>query len=172
MKISNIKITFILIVLIVLLGFVKCTNFTNKKIPYDKFTINLSKVLKYKNSSIGDNTAVLNIINNLPANTHNTGIELQTEYKPYSLNLNYNSFEDILIRFKNGSFLLSSLNDVMRKNAIIIFALINNLDQINMYISNGIKIIYKRDELLKDYNSKLDEIIENEDSLEKFIKIN
>lgn len=81
MRISSFKRLAILSVFIISLGMFGCGNSTVSKETTDESKVNLTTVLKYKDSYVGDNSAVTNIVNNLPANIYNEGIELQTASK-------------------------------------------------------------------------------------------
>ena len=176
MKIKKFKRVAILSVLMVLLGMVGCGKSTEQKEASTESKVNLTTVLKYKDSYVGDNSAVVNIVNNLPANIYNDGIELQTTSKPYEITIGYKRFEDIDIRFEDDSLLSSSFTNVMKNNALILLSLVKNADIVNFDMGDGNTIIYEKTALVNDYKddfgNNLEEITKDKYSLENFIKTN
>ncbi|MGG7142679.1 DUF4825 domain-containing protein [Clostridium nigeriense] len=176
MRISNFKKLAILSVFIVSLGMFGCGYSTVSKETTNESKANLTTVLKYKDSYVGDNSAVTNIVNNLPANIYNEGIELQATSKPYEITIHYKSFKDISIRLEDDSLITSSFSYVMKNNALIILSLIQNADIVNFDISDGTSITYERTALVNthkdDFGNNLEEITKDKSSLENFIKTN
>ena len=115
-----------------------------------------------------------NIVKNLPGNIYNEGIELQTTSKPYEITINYKKFEDISIRFEDNSVISLSFQNVIKKNALIIFSLVNNVDIINFNIDDGSTITYNRTDLINahkdEFGNNLEEITKDKSTLESFIK--
>lgn len=176
MRISNFKRLAILSVFIVSLGMVGCGKSTEQKAVSPESKVNLTTVLKYKDSYVGDNSAIVNIVNNLPANIYNVGIELQTTSKPYEITIRYKGFDDIDIRFEDGSLISSSFPYVMKNNALIILSLVKNVDIVNFDVDDGTVITYERTDLVNsykdDFGNNLEEITKDKSSLENFIKTN
>ena len=83
MKITTFNKIVALSIFILLLGIIGCSKYSEEKETTNESNVNLNTVLKYKDSYVGDNSSVSNIINNLPGNIYNEGIELQTTSKPY-----------------------------------------------------------------------------------------
>ncbi|MGN0144666.1 MAG: DUF4825 domain-containing protein [Clostridium sp.] len=176
MRINNFKKFAILSVIILSLGIVGCTKSTEQKEVPNESKVNLTTVLKYKDSYVGDNSAVSNIVNNLPANIYNEGIELQTASEPYEITIHYKSFEDISIKFEDDSLMSSSFPYVMKNNALIILSLVPNADIVNLHIDDGTIITYERTDLVNghkdDFGNNLEKITKDKSSLENFIKTN
>lgn len=176
MRIGNFKRLAILSVFIVSLRMIGCGNSTVSKENADESKVNLTTVLKYKDSYVGDNSAVTNIVNNLPANIYNEGIELQTASKPYEITIHYKVFEDISIRLEDDSVITSSFPYVMKNNALIILSLVENADIVNFDMDDGTIITYERTALVNaykdDFGNNLEEITKDKSSLENFIKTN
>ena len=176
MKIGKFIRLAILSVFMVSLGMIGWGNFTVSKETNDESKVNLTTVLKYKNSYVGDNSAVSNIVNNLPANIYNEGIELQTSSKPYEITIHYKDFEDISIRLEDDSVITSSFQYVMKNNALIILSLVQNADIVNFDMDDGTIITYERTALVNEYKDEfgnnLEEITKDKSSLEQFIKTN
>ena len=176
MRISNFKRLAILSVFMVSLGMVGCDKSTEQKSVSTESKVNLTTVLKYKDSYVGDNSAIVNIVNNLPGNIYNVGIELQTTSKPYEITIRYKGFDDIDIRFEDGSLISSSFPYVMKNNALIILSLVKNVDIVNFDVDDGTVITYERTDLVNsykdDFGNNLEEITKDKSSLENFIKTN
>ena len=155
---------------------VGCGKSTEQKAVSPESKVNLTTVLKYKDSYVGDNSAIVNIVNNLPANIYNVGIELQTTSKPYEITIRYKGFDDIDIRFEDGSLVSSSFPYVMKNNALIILSLVKNVDIVNFDVDDGTVITYERTDLVNsykdDFGNNLEEITKDKSSLENFIKTN
>ena len=153
-----------------------CGKSTESKETTDESKVNLTTVLKYKDSYVGDNSAIINIVNNLPANIYNEGIELQTESKPYEITIHYKGFEDIAIRLEDDSVISSSFPYVLKNNALIILSLVQNADIVNFDMDDGTIITYERTALVNahkdDFGNNLEEITKDKSSLENFIKTN
>lgn len=165
MSFSRYKLTTTLIIILLSFGIVGCGQDKNMKDTSYKNEYNIVKLLEYKDSNIGDNTAITSIISNLPANTYNDGIELQTASKPYEVTVNYKGLEGIDLE----------LSDTMKKNAMIIFSLIKNIDVVKFNIvENGTTITYEKDKLVNpykvEYGENLGNITKDKSSLKKFIE--
>lgn len=150
--------------LLLIFGLVSCSE-SKKEEKLNEFKINIPTILEYKGSYVGDNSAVSNIIYNLPGNTYMEGMKLKTEAPPYGININYRTFEDITIIFEDNSKKTLSFEKAMTGNSIILFSLLENCELINLEMDNGEKIEYK-----KDYGENLEGVTKDKESLEKFIK--
>ena len=64
---------------------------TQKSEPYiEDFTqVEFEKLMKYRDSYVGDNSAVINIVTGLPGNRYNPSFNLQTQKEPYEIAINY-----------------------------------------------------------------------------------
>ncbi|GAA0713138.1 DUF4825 domain-containing protein [Paraclostridium ghonii] len=173
MKYSKLKISVLLaIMLIGIVSIIGC-NKTHKEQADVTLGENVERLLKYKNSYIGDNSAVGNISNYLLANDKLQDFELKTNEKPYEITLKYKGFEDSKIIISTNETITLPFSDVMIKNSMVLFSLIKNVDIINLEIDDGSTIIYKKVELVGAYGDKygknLEKITENKTSLENFL---
>ncbi len=176
MRMTNFKRLAIISVFVFSLGMVGCSKSTEQKVTSTESKVDLITVLKYKDSYVGDNSAIGGIVNSLPANIYKEGIELQTTSKPYEITIRYKGFKEIDIRFEDDSLISSSFSQVMKNNALIILSLIKNADIVNFDIDDGTVLTYKRNELVdvhkEDFGNNLEEITKDKSSLENFIKTN
>ncbi|MNT36225.1 hypothetical protein D3C72_1722940 [compost metagenome] len=91
----------------------------------------VSNLDKYKNTYIGDNSKVSNILELLPYSEYKKSISLQTVSEPYGLTVTYNM---------NGS------REIMKINSDKLFELIKNLGEIT-YIFNNQQVKVQRNEV-------------------------
>ncbi|MBU5228396.1 DUF4825 domain-containing protein [Clostridium senegalense] len=149
-KILRLLIPIMLMLLLMLVG----CELKNK----DEVELSLNKLLEYKDSYVGDISAVGNILSELPLNESGNGVELKTDEKPYEITVNYNLKDDLK-------------EEILEKNAIVLFALIKNVDTINFKIENLDNKVYKynKDELIEKYEVDFKKISEDKESLQKFL---
>ena len=86
---------------------------------------NEEDVFQYKNAYVGDNSAVINIVNHSMQSDNFKGLELKTKETPYGIILNYDGSE-------------SEKNDkrTVIYNATYLFALIQNVEWITFNFNN------------------------------------
>lgn len=89
---------------------------------------NLEEIQKHKTPYLGDNSKVSSLINCLPLPSKNyvqKYISMDTKEKPLTLTVYYEKKEG-----SNGQSLNSSFYTIMEKNALVLFAMIKNLDEV------------------------------------------
>ncbi len=121
---------------------------------------------QFKSKYVGDHVNVGNLLRNLPyAQYLKGGISLQTENTPYGINVNYdfmqsnnsvNNADDNTGNKPDGDagLDLDQVETTLRNNAAVIFALIDNVDIINITADPGtqnLKLKFTRTELQKSY---------------------
>lgn len=124
-----------------------------------------NELYKYKSQYIGDASNVSNLLNTLPLGDFKKEILLITEDKPYGINVNYD--------FTNTNIDLEEIKSLFHKNAIVMFVLIENLDNITFKtIQNNeeVKYQYSRNEIQKSFNDKLWEYSKDIKTFSSFIK--
>lgn len=119
--------------------------------------VNIEELSKYQNSHAGDNSAIGNILYNLPGVNYNQGFELKTLKEPYELVISYH-FNSIDKRD------FSSLSE---KNAVIMFSLIDNIDVIHFNIDNQI-FSYEKEIIDDIYELDFKKLVGNLDSWNEF----
>ncbi|MDX8044371.1 DUF4825 domain-containing protein [Gracilibacillus sp. S3-1-1] len=118
-------------------------------------------LFQYKDSYVGDNSAVVNTVVQLQGADYFKGIELETKEEPYGIMVNYDWEE-------------AELNDkeTVIYNASYLFTLIQNVDWVTFHFEtiDGMES-YKimRADLQEWYGVELSEI-DNEDKLEQLIE--
>ena len=147
MKRIPIFYTSMLIVLIVLSG---CSQNADSK----------ADIFQYKNSYVGDNSAVGNIVSQLAYSNELKQISLHTKEQPYGITLEYND-----ITAKNAD---KEIKETVIANATYLFALIQNVDWVTFKFPAN-EFTVTKTEIQHWYNNKLDGF-ENEEDLKKLIK--
>ncbi|UPM52883.1 DUF4825 domain-containing protein [Gottfriedia acidiceleris] len=137
------------LILILLLISLTCCSFSNTHTNKDIF--------HYKNSYVGNNSAVGSIIKRLPNHNEFTKMSLQTKKKPYS----------ITIEYKN---LPANTKNIIINNATYLFALIQNVESIVFDFADQ-KYTVTRQQLDEWYGKDLSSYT-NEKELEKLIHSN
>jgi hypothetical protein len=117
-------------------------------------------LFQYKNSYVGDNSAVVNIVKKLAHNKELNQISLETNKEPYGITLEY---KDLVAKNANRE-----MKETVISNSTFIFVLIKNVDWITFKFPDQEFTVTK--EKLQDwYNKKLDGI-KNEQDLKKLIQ--
>ncbi|MFJ8262077.1 DUF4825 domain-containing protein [Rummeliibacillus sp. NPDC094406] len=111
-------------------------------------------IFKFKDSYVGDNSAVGNIVSKLQGAEHFKGFELKTKEKPYGIILNYD-WSDSEKNYKKTAIY----------NATFLFALVQNADWITFNFDNQEYKITKEN-LQNWYGEDFGEL-KNEDELKK-----
>ncbi|MES1047737.1 DUF4825 domain-containing protein [Heyndrickxia oleronia] len=114
-------------------------------------------IFQFKDSYVGDNSAVGNIVKQLQSGESLKGIELKTKEKPYGMILNYNWIESEQI-----------YKETVINNATYIFALVHNVEWIRFHFNDREYKITK-EEIQTWYGKNLNEV-KNEDDLRKLIQ--
>ncbi len=117
---------------------------------------NSTDIFQYKDSYVGDNSAIGNIANQLPAAQHLNGFELKTNEEPYGIIFNY----DWLATEEE-------YKETEIYNASFLFSLVKNLDWITFHFESANYTI-SRETLEKWYGIQLSEI-ESEVALTELI---
>lgn len=124
----------------------------------DMSEVNLSNLLEFDNSQVGDNSAIGNIIYNLPGNNYNSGFSLKTDNVPHEIHVDYHFNDYVSIDF----------NDLCEKNALVMFSLVDNVHVINFNVNENI-FTHTREDIEKSYGSDFDKILKDKDSWEEFV---
>ena len=130
---------------------------------------NMTELLNYKGSFVGDNSAVGHIIELLPAHEYLDGFELQTSQEPYEVTINYKSFDEATVELEDGSTSKVALNEVLQGNSMIILSLVTNAEIVNFNIGDQETITFDRTTLSENYGNDSESISEDVSSLQNFI---
>lgn len=133
------KFKVLLFTIVILIGLTGCKNNSieesNQDIE-DTSHIRVKKLLKYKDSYVGDNSAVGNILSLLPASAFSEGFSLKTDKKPYEIVVNYKPNKHLGIKEYNRFWNSKDPNEILEKNAMVFFSLIPNVEIISLNVDN------------------------------------
>lgn len=134
--------------------------------------INTYNLIKYKDSYVGDNSAVASILSKLPANSYSTGFSLQTSKEPYGITINYKASKNSGEEDYNKFWSNVQIEDLLEKNAVVLLALIKNADSVDFNVENIGKKPYKYDRktLEKKYGGDLKTLFKDDSSLDSLLK--
>ncbi|MBD7912800.1 MULTISPECIES: DUF4825 domain-containing protein [Clostridium] len=162
----------ILVVLVVLLNLTACED--NTKNIIDERVSTISKVRledldDYKDTCVGNNSAIGDILQKLPANIYNDGFSLKTEKEPYGIMVNYDANHSLGREDYNDFWSDKNPSEFLEKNAVVLLALIKNVEEIEFKVKNieGEVYKYNRKELEKKYGEDLKELLKDQASFEK-----
>lgn len=119
----------------------ECTN------PFDPNKSDISRIIKYKNKYLGNNSNTVNLYYSLPLS--NYGFTLEIDSNNLGITINYNSSE-FYINEDNNDVLFVKKSLIY--NAISSFVLIDNLTYIN-YNFSGTSYLIKKDDVILNYDS-------------------
>jgi phage anti-repressor protein len=114
-------------------------------------------IFQFKDSFVGDNSAVGNITNQLPSAEQLKGFELKTNEEPYGIILNYDWIESE-----------QEYKETVVYNATFLFALVQNVDWITFDSGNREYTIMKEN-LQKWYGKELS-VVQSEDELKELLQ--
>lgn len=106
----------------------------NTKSLSNRKETNITDVIKYKTDYVGDDSAVFKIITNLPGGTFDHGMTLQTDSKPYGIEIDYGISDGSNINEQqfNEYWTTEDTQKIFLNNATALFVLVNNLDKITL----------------------------------------
>ncbi|WP_170292171.1 DUF4825 domain-containing protein [Heliobacterium mobile] len=81
---------------------------------------------KYKTAYVGDNSKVINLLSHLPFADLRREVSLQTQQSPYGVTVQYD--------FSKSAMKKTQIEPIFHNNAIAIFALIGNADQLTFKV--------------------------------------
>lgn len=119
----------------------------------DRVKGNFENLIQYKNSYVGDNSNTNNLIQSLGFGSFKERIELSTSEEPYAVKVYYN--------LNNINTNKNDIKNELFINSIIIFSLIENVDELHYYIldepySDNLKVKYEFTFTRGDIENRLD----------------
>lgn len=114
-------------------------------------------IFQFKDSFVGDNSAIVNIANQLPGAEFLNGFELKTSEEPYGIILNYDWTESE-----------QEYKETVIHNATFLFTLVQNVDWVT-FNSDILEYTITKENLQEWYGNELSNI-QNEDELRQLIQ--
>lgn len=112
-------------------------------------------IFQYKDSYVGDNSAIGSILGMLPQSDRLKQFSLSTADKPYRITVQYNEAASPMSE--------SEIRETVIFNATFLFALVQNVDQVHLELE-GQSYLITREQLQSWYGKELDQF-ENEQDL-------
>lgn len=148
------------------LGCVLLTGCQSRQEAQSNFTgYDAATLLKYKTAYVGDNSKVVNLISNLPYADLRREVALQTGSVPYGVTVDY--------ELSGVNLDINEIASAFRDNAVIMFALIDNVDVITFVVKGAgqpSEYQYLRTELQTYFDRDLREYAKDVNSLETLLK--
>lgn len=126
---------------------------------------NAESLFKHKTAYVGNNSKVVNLINNLPYAGLRKEVSLQTQTAPYGITVNYD--------FSNTNLDTRQVEQTFRNNAVIMFTLIDNADVITFHVAGTAQqseFRYARAEVQQSFTNDLREYSQDLSGFETFLK--
>ncbi len=119
--------------------------------------------MDYKTEFIGDNSAVINLVQLLPYSEYYEGTSLQTEKEPYGLTVDYDFY-------KNGIKTDKEFKASLEKSAVVFFALVDNADKVRFNTNSIVSKAYLFDRVkLEEKYGDLSELFETNEDIVEFL---
>lgn len=141
----------------------------------DMTDVKTDELLAYKDSYVGDNSAVVNIVSELPGNQYQPMFELQTKEEPYEIAIRYQVNPELADENDLNFWNERNPKTFFEDHSIVLFALIPNVEIIEFEIDGladlaDYSYVYTRKELEAKYVRDLTEISSSEDSFNAFFE--
>lgn len=139
------------------------------EIPYNLYAANEEGLLSRKNTLVGNNAEVGAIIDSIPvAGATRDTFSLQTDKEPYGISIAYN-VDNADLLYKDGKLDAQPF----RKNATVMFSLIDNVDKIEVTVKNGDKtdtLTFERDEMQQYFPEDVREYAKETPKFSEFVE--
>ena len=116
-----------------------------------------------------NNSAVGSILNELPAHEYLENFSLKTDQPPYEMTIRYKNFQQTEVEIDREEESVVSAKTALKGNAILLFALIENVDCIHFNLQNQEETSFNREELTEEFGD-LESIVQDESSMQQLFK--
>ena len=116
-----------------------------------------------------NNSAVGSILNELPAHEYLENFSLKTNQPPYEMTIRYKNFQQTEVEIDREEESVVSAKTALKGNAILLFALIENVDCIHFNLQNQEETSFNREELTEEFGD-LESIVQDESSMQQLFK--
>ncbi len=167
-ELVKLKILAIPVILILSLSLVGCNN-NEVAIQSTISPYHLADLLKYKDSYVGNNSAVGNILSVLPAHDYMASFSLETGQKPYGITVNYQANQSNLKNYYDF-WNVKHPDELLERNASVLFSLVQNVDVVHFNVQDVGKKTYTftRTDVQQKYGD-LSRILHSQASLTNFL---
>ena len=125
---------------------------------------NAVDLIKYQSAYVGDNSNIINLLGELPLGNYRNEVSLETSSKPYGISVKY----DLSV----SSSSIEAIEATFEKNATLIFALIDNVDQISFIYdpdNENPDYVSDRSQIQKSYVNDLRSYADDRKAFEKLL---
>lgn len=161
---KKIAIALVVICLIVLGGISLTNRMSSREIPL-LLGYNEEELFKYKSKYIGDASNIINLLSQLEFGSLRQEVSLHTSNEPYGVTVNYDLTNIIM-----GA---DEIELALYNNALVMFVLIENLDNIYFKATNDIgeqKYEFSRNEVQRSFSNSLLEYSKDIESFKEFLE--
>jgi len=125
--------------------------------------LNPETLLGNKTPYVGDNSKVVNAIDGLLYSEFRQNVSLQTESKPYGITVEY--------EITKPDLLVQEIESNMYLNAVLLFSLIDNVDEISFTLSGTVTkdLNYARADIQKQFKKDIRGFAESKEQFEQLI---
>lgn len=123
----------------------------------------------YKGTYVGNNSAVGAILNELPAHEYLEEFSLKTDQPPYEMTIRYKNFQQTEAEIDKEEARVVSAKTALKGNAILLFALIENVEGIHFKLQGQEEVSFNREELTKEFGN-LESVVQDESSMQQPFK--
>lgn len=168
------KFKILVSIIILSLSLVGCTDNFPKRLKQDLEDNSKAKkydLLKYKDTYVGDNSSVGNIIVSLPGSLYSSRFSLETNKKPYGIVINYKVNQSLGEENYNKFWSDKKVTEFLEKNSVILLSLVENADFVEFNVDNIGEKPYKytRSSLEQKYGDKLQNLFNENSEFEEFL---
>lgn len=155
----NRKFSFAIGWLVVLLLFTGCSHSIEQKAQTP-----VSELLKYKDSYVGDNSAVGNILAKLEGGQYIRQFSLQTQNQPYGIEVYYGIREAVDSKVFDQYFSEDKAKEVFLNTSTTLFALVKNVDDVTIHLETPVKRTFHitREEMETFYGKDMRSLADSE----------
>ncbi len=122
---SRIGILIGILVIAVIIAILLTNYFSKERSTENNNNNSTVDLIQYQSAYVGDNTNIINLLGELPLGNYRNEVSLETSTKPYGISVKY----DLSV----SSLSIEAIEATFERNATLIFALIDNVDQISFF---------------------------------------
>ena len=160
---NRVIVVFVLVLVVLVISLLLFAVYSNKNGQNE--TSNIAELLKYKNSYVGDNSAVGNILYHLDGSQYVQHFSLKTREKPYGIEISYGIKDNVHKMEFDKYWTEEKTKVIFLNNATTLFGLVKNVDYININLDTEPKRILtvSREEMEKFYGNDIQLFADSEE---------